>query len=283
MKIIKSLSTVSASATMSDSEDNTASVSVIAIKVPEFSHSSAVGWFSILEAQFHLKNITTSSTKFYNALAALPADFVSDTPSEILNAADYDQLIKHVLDTFEETKPELFEQLYQKTTLSGRPSQDLRSLQALAKKAGISNCKDLIRNKFISILPPNIAPAVATQTSVSLTELGTLADELMPLHNKLCNVAISSSTDKPYTRDNRTRNDSAPSQPAQHIGLRPFSPNQRQKICRAHIFYAERARTCKPWCRFPNKQGCRMAPSSRPASRSSSPTPPSENSNSGSY
>ena len=40
------------------------------------------------------------------------------------------------------------------------------------------------------------------------------------------------------------------------IGLRPFSPDQRPRVCRRHLYFGENSRTCKPWCRWPNKRSC---------------------------
>ena len=52
-------------------------------------------------------------------------------------------------------------------------------------------------------------------------------------------------------------------------GIKPFFPEQKAKICRAHLYFAEQARTCKPWCRWPKKQNTKILPSSRPPT----PTP----------
>ena len=48
-----------------------ASLQQINIKTPEFMETAVNGWFSILEAQFHLRNITASTTKFYT-VAKIP-------------------------------------------------------------------------------------------------------------------------------------------------------------------------------------------------------------------
>ena len=53
-----------------------ASLQQINIKTPEFMETAVNGWFSILEAQFHLRNITASTTKFYTVISSLPAEVV---------------------------------------------------------------------------------------------------------------------------------------------------------------------------------------------------------------
>ena len=249
------------------SDDETAHS--ITIKPPQFCETSARGWFAVLEAQFKIKNIKKSSTKFYSALSALPPAIVTNIPEQILSDEKYDELKNNVIGVFEQTKPEIFEKLAQKTTMTGRPSLYLQELQTLARKAGIGDCQDSIRYKFLSALPQTIAPAVAAQTSVSLVQLGSIADELMPLHTSFCNLSLKSSDHKSEPKQDRSSGKFSPRIP---FGLRPFSADQRPKVCRAHIYFTDKARTCKPWCKFPNKSNCRMEPS-----RTTSPAGSTEN------
>ena len=252
-----------------ENPENPATSSLISVKAPQFSDSSAVGWFAVLEAQFILRNITQTATKFYNALAALPPHLVTNMPPEVIESANYDILKKTVIESYEQTKPELFERLSQKTTMTGRPSQYLRELQILSTKAGIDQCEDLIRHKFLDALPRPDAPALATQETLPLFELGSLADELLPIHSNICNLTPNIQTlsqkNKPHSQEkfNTYSENQKASLP---LGLQPFSANQRPKICRFHIYFADKATKCKPWCRYPNKRGCSVEPSSRPSS-----------------
>ena len=59
------------------------SLQQINIKTPEFMETAVNGWFSILEAQFHLRNITASTTKFYTVISSLPAEVVPITILEL--------------------------------------------------------------------------------------------------------------------------------------------------------------------------------------------------------
>lgn len=255
---------------MPDDVDNS---NLISIKAPQFNESAVSGWFSIIEAQFHIRNITQSATKFFNTLAALPPHVVANIPTELLEKTDYDELKSNLVGSFEQTKPELFEKLSQQTKMTGRPSLYLRDLQSLAVRAGIGECGELIRHKFLAALPNTISPALAAQKTLSLTQLGSLADELMPMHNTFCNMTQKSDAyskhneRKNYTMSRNIKTSSIP------IGLRPFSESQRPKICRSHLYFADAARNCKPWCRYPNKKNCKVEPSSR----SSSPRRSTEN------
>ena len=105
--------------------------------------------------------------------------------------------------------------------MTGHPSLYLQELQTLARKASIGKCQNLLCHKFLSSLPQTIAPAVAEQTSVSLVQLGSIADELMPLHTSFCNLSIKSTAPKPERKQDSA--DSGKSSPRIPFGLRPFS------------------------------------------------------------
>lgn len=297
----------------------------LAIKPPIFSATSSVGWFNILEAQFVLKNITVSNTKFYHALSALPADVVSQLPDALIQAKDYASIKSAVIAFYEATKPELFEKLIRTTVMSGRPSANIRELSSLATKAGVG--EELVRHKFIQTLPSSIAPVLAANKTMSLTELGSLADELLPLIKnsvmnvqdtteevELSNINQAAYTPKPkqptypsFPTHSPSSQQYQQSYPPQHYapqsypsqryslqtysprssypahqsyqssqrnnynlsaGVRPFSPDQRPKVCRGHLYFGRKARHCKPWCQWLDKSGCEIQPNSRPASPS---------------
>ena len=87
----------------------TPTTNAITVKPPTFMASNPNAWFIILEAQFHLANISTTSTKFYHALAALPVEVVSKLSTTGLTDNDYNTLKAKVLELHEASKPEIFE------------------------------------------------------------------------------------------------------------------------------------------------------------------------------
>lgn len=54
------------------------------IRVPEYMKTVVNGWFSIIEAQFHLHHITVSTTKFFTVISFLSAKMVAKVPILIL-------------------------------------------------------------------------------------------------------------------------------------------------------------------------------------------------------
>lgn len=249
----------------------------VAIKPPKFSETSPATWFKIMEAQFHIKKITMSQTKFFYVLSSLATEVLDNVPSNIIDSENYDDLKKCIVSFYEKTKPELFEKLLSSTTMTGRPSAYLRQLQQIGTKVNAGD--DLIRHKFLQGLPPTIAHAVAAQTTLTLTQLGGVADELMPLHSQLSNInqlhdKSPHSESQYHRRREHSQNQHDPSHQSENflpISVRPFHSQQRTKICRTHLYFAENAKYCKPWCRYPDKSSCTMHPSSRSGSRQSSP------------
>lgn len=240
----------------------------ISIKPPVFMATNPDAWFTVLEAQFHLANISADITKFYHALAALPPEIVAKLHSTTLSSHSYDTLKEKIKEQHEASKPEILDQFLRDKPMVGRPSHYLAEMEQLANKVGVN--EDLVRHKFQQALPSNLAPIIASMKNTPLNDLGKLADELHAFSNGSVNSVPSS---VPKYSKNYQKNT-----PQINRGITPFSPDQRPKVCRAHIFFADKARTCRHWCRWPNKANCKIlnsnvnTPNTSPnPSRSSSP------------
>lgn len=248
-------------------QDDQLALAQILIKAPAFMESAVPGWFTIIESQFHLRNITTQTTKFFNVISSLPADLVAKLPTTVLADKNYESLKTTVIDIYEKTKPELFEKLISSSgtkPMTGRPSLYLRELQVLGVKIGVG--EDIIRHKFVQALPANIAPALAAQKDLTLTQIGNLADELMPLSKQHEPVPAYIQAIPQPTKTQPVYNSQSSTPSNIPYGLRPYNPDQRPRVCKSHIYFGVRAKTCKPWCEWPDKTSCRLQPSSRPAS-----------------
>ena len=279
-----------------DPEQVSGSVMHASIKPPAFMDTAVEAWFAIMDAQFHLARTTSTQSKFYHVLAALPPDTVSRLAPEVLSKTTFDDLKQAVISLYAQSKPELFERLISKTQMTGRPSAFLHELRDTASKVGVG--EDLVRHKMIKSLPPSVGAVLAAQRDLTLTQLGQLADELVPLMQSPCLVAHSHSDRQPRGRSPSPSERYQPnrgSYPADHthaprqfntepryssrqrspypdrrddvtMGLHPFHDGQRPKVCRAHLYFGIEARTCKPWCQWPDKRNTKMQPSSRASS-----------------
>ena len=119
--------------------------------------------------------MTVSSTKYYTALAVLPATLFQRLSADTLSSKDYSALKDSVLNLVERSKPELFEKLLSTQVLTAPPSVCLGTLQITGQKVGVGN--EFLRHKFLQSLPLAVSPALAVQSTVSLSQLGTQVDE----------------------------------------------------------------------------------------------------------
>jgi len=238
---------------------------LLQFRAPSFIEKEPGLFFEVLEAQWALRRTTDNATKFYTAIASLPSEVLMAIPKSTRSSNDYDQLKQAATEIFINTKTQEIEELLGDRPLIGRPSSHLRQLQQLGQRLGAS--EDLVKHKFLQSLPGTLLPAltVASQTC-SLSQLGLMADELMAIsHNSTINQVTTETTQTPhhqYRKQSSTDFSQIP------IGLRPFAPNQKPKYCRAHIYYGNNARSCKPWCIGNRSRHTKMVPTSRPSSPS---------------
>jgi len=139
----------------------------------------------------------------------------------------------------------------------------------MAKQVGAQD--ELVRHRFQQALPANLAPIIASQTTLGLDELGRLADELVPLIKDQVTCDLRNINSFPKNRPNYSNSQNLTSK---SLTLQPFSEGQRSRVCRSHIFFGKNARNCRSWCQWPNKAGCKVVASQNNTpnvSRSNSP------------
>ena len=240
------------------------SVNKVSIKPPKLMESNVVAWLYIMEAQFNIAQIKSSSTKFYHVLAALTEDLVGRIPQIVLETNNYEKLKESVVSSYEKSKPELLDKLISSTTMTGRPSIYLNELIAISERLGIG--EEIVRHKFIQALPQSIAPVIASQTDLELSRLGKMADDLLRLYNRQDDAHINQVSTPPPSQASKAGHSRSAAVENIPYGLRPFNNNQKPKVCRAHLYFGENAKYCKPWCKWPNKRGLKMQPNSRSSS-----------------
>ncbi len=163
----------------------------------------------------------------------------------------------------ERTKPELFNHLLDSVPV-GKPSQYIKDMRRTADSLKLTDCDDLLKHRLISSQPAEVAPVLMSQAAnLTASQLGEFADQMLTLRPRTVCAAAPS---PPSPR----RSESAFPPLRRHVGLSPFRPSQRQVICRAHIFYGSRARSCRPWCQWP---GHKPAVQSSTPQRSRAPSP----------
>ena len=101
--------------------------------------------------------------------------------------------------------------------MTGRPSYYLQELMDTADKVGIG--EHLVMHQFTSALSPSIAPVIAAQKGLMLQQMGTLADELLPLlqaNAPTFNVNSNQPSQRNSVKIPQKQESAIP------IGLRPF-------------------------------------------------------------
>lgn len=249
----------------------------VSIKAPKWDPENAHAWFAILDAQFVLSGVTVASTKFYHALAALPPEVVGRLDSVLFTSTSYADLKTAVVKEVERTKPELFHHLLDSVPI-GKPSQYVKDMRKTADSLKLTDYEDLLKHRLVSSQPPEIAAVLLGQSGhLSASNLAELADQMLTLRTPRGPTAphatisaIQPATHRSATTSHHTTSNQHNGK--NHYGLTPFRPGQRQVICRAHIFYGQSARNCRPWCRWPSSKPSNQCSNTQQPSRASSPT-----------
>ena len=256
------------------------SINHMAVKAPPLYLKSPGTWFKQLESQFVLAGITKSETKYHHVMAALPETIASEV---IDNASTYEALKEAILDNLKGNKHELINQALSAMTLGDkRPSQLVTEIKRRFEDIGLAVDDAIVKSRLLSALPANLRSALVGHDDCTLEQYSKIADSMVavassesPFINHLksqpgeftsSNPFDSSPGSPDFRRHNPDRNrQNFPQNTQTHVTLRdrtfqsrfevrPFFADQRPKICNAHIFYADRARSCRRWCQWPGNQ-----------------------------
>ena len=104
-----------------------------------------------------------------------------------------------------------------------------------------------------------------------LQDFASVADSIIEIVDRSSSVSHVDARNSSYHQSPSPKTNETPVANTDRGVIFPYSAGQLPKICKAHIFFADRAKTCKPWCKWPGRKPQRIEPSSRPSSRDSSP------------
>jgi hypothetical protein len=185
--------------------DNELEVSRVGVRVPPFYPDKPALWFTQLESQFVLANITTEATKFHYALAQLDsatASIVEDIITAPAAADKYHQLKTELIKRLSVSREKKIHQLLTNEELGGRkPTQFLRHLKSLAG-AGVP--EEFMRSIWTSRLPTSTQTIIASQLKLPLDEVAELADrihDVVPLQPQIAvaSMAAASAASAPHS------------------------------------------------------------------------------------
>ncbi|CAF4948334.1 unnamed protein product [Pieris macdunnoughi] len=244
----------------------------VGIKVPPFWPNEPALWFSQLEGQFALANITADATKFYHVTANLDykyicevKDVVSKPPSE----GKYEKIKTELISRLSTSQQQRVRQLLTHEELGDRkPSQFLRHLQSLA---GEDVPEQFIRSIWVSRLPDHVQAIMATQGDLPLESIARIVDKIYEIAPQLDRqVAATSQAGTPtssidlLTRriDDLSRQVAALSTTSSSRSrYRGHSPRWRHRSrsrsnagpghCWFHRRFGSKATKCRAPCSFP--------------------------------
>ena len=212
----------------------------VSLKLPTFWTSQPEVWFAQAEAQFHVRGITSDTTKYYYVVAALDqstAGRLLDVLQSPPDADKYAHIKEQLLRTFSLTRRDRAAKLLDMANLSlgdRKPSAILSDMRSLA--SGHTACM-LFEEVFLRQMPDDIRMQLAQQDFSSLDVVAERADALW--------LAKSQHTDPggihKVVKTPRNIRHPAPT----------TSDASTQGWCFYHFRFGNKAKKCNPPCTFP--------------------------------
>ena len=204
-----------------------------------------------------------------------------DISVEVLSEMNkYSELKEFIKSLSQKSAQQRLEEALGQLHLDGRkPSQFMRHIKSKLLDVGLEPTDEVLKHKIIKAMPSEAVMSLTASQSLPLQAFTEIADNLYDLIERssgVCHVnsnkeTHSSSSNKSGTNQNYGQHKVSENKRNNHknFSLQPYHPDQKPKICRAHLYFAEKARTCKSWCRWPGNKP--RIVDSRESSRANSP------------
>ena len=106
----------------------------VSIQLPVFTRSSPKSWFTIIEANFHVRGVSMPDTKYWHAVSKLDADTLEEIQEFLATDRGkdpYQELKEHLCEVFEPTQQQKLDQFLSMTVMGEkRPSAFLQRARA---------------------------------------------------------------------------------------------------------------------------------------------------------
>lgn len=236
---LNELSTASNSST-TISTDGSHDVNAVSLRLPEFWPEDPELWFTRVEAQFALRNISSDETKFNYVIATLDNNAASEVKSILINPPShqkYSTIKSALLTAFGKSQLQKDAELLSISGLGDRkPTALLRKIQSLN-----SDIETLRRAFFLSQLPQYVRIALAAQNISDIEELAKAADRVVEMQN-LCSASTLQAAG---IRKTASMHQSSPSTDND----KPTDKSSNT-VCYFHSKFGTKARKCLPGCIF---------------------------------
>ena len=212
----------------------------LAVKLPTFWPSQPVVWFAQVEAQFHLRRITTDETKYYHALATLDQetatrliDLITSPPAD----DKYNALKKRLTETFGFSERERASRLLHFRPL-GDSKPSILMDQMLALLGSHTPCF-LFEQLFLERLPEDIRIQLVDVKFDNPRELARRADKLWLSRDMASISAVQ--RNRPSSKKPKVRETPQATQ------------DSSEQVCYYHRTFGEAARKCSQPCTWAGK------------------------------
>lgn len=187
----------------------------VSLKLPTFWTSQPSVWFEVAEAQFHIRQITADTTKYYYVVSSLDQetaghiiDFLQHPPTNDM----YVGIKKLLTGTFGLSRRARASKLLHKDGLGDRKPSMLMN-EMLALMDGHAPCL-LFEQLFLEQLPDDIHLIIADETFTDPRQLAARADVLW--YSKQQEASINLTTVNRITRPTSARNDETKKTPTNY-------------------------------------------------------------------
>jgi len=218
----------------------------VAIKPPQFFRNSPETWFTQIESQFILANITKSETKYHHLISFLPEDIACEVISPTVKT--YEDLKSAVINYLKANKHQLIETALSAIELGDkRPSQLVNAVKKRFAEIGLKADDAIIKSRLLTALPFHIRTALVGHEAAALEQYAKISDSMMAINQ----------TSSTFVPCNQIGTKFPAEQP--HFRKKTYLPKlfyegQRPVICNAHVYFGNKAKTCRHWCRWPGKK-----------------------------
>lgn len=173
--------------------DNTIE-SVTACKIPLFWKQQPALWFAQIESLFQIHRIRSDDGRYHLVIGALDSEAIQEIADILASPPAIDKYVTlktQLLARFADSADKQLHRLLTDLELGNRkPSQLLRHMRTLA---GNRVSQDILRVRWLALLPPGIQRVLKILRTTCLDELSTVADELMDGSSAPQVLAVASS------------------------------------------------------------------------------------------
>lgn len=240
-------------------------VSRVGIKVPPFWEKNPARWFSQIEAQFALSNITSDETKFHHIVANLDpqvAEEVGDIIDSPPSRGKYEKIKAELIARLSASAEQQIRRLLEGEEMGDRrPSQFLRHLRGLA---GTAVSDTILRSLWMGRLPTHAQTILTLDDDMPLEKVAQKADKVLETMRQ-CQPQVAATSERDDSRlyqaiealEKRvselfSAQGRHANRPRSRTNSRPRSRSRPRNpgMCWYHNRFAAKAKKCTPPCSY---------------------------------